>query len=605
MASAQKQLLWTVAGVILLTAACSGDGSSPSTSPAAIAGSASASTVDSAAWVDTTLGAMTIEEKVGQLFVVRVYGTTADTTDPDAVKRNSEELGVSNAAELAAAYHVGGIVYFAENVTTPSALAEFGNAVQESAGRERVAVPLLTTMDQEQGNVVRVGAPATQFPGSMALGAGRSRADAEAVARITGDELRAMGVFQNFAPDADVNSNPANPIIGVRSFSSRPALVASMVRAQVRGYQAAGIAATAKHFPGHGDTSVDSHSGLPVIDQGRKVLRTVDLRPFRAAIAAGVGSIMTAHIQVPALDPSGDPATLSKPIITGLLRNKLGFEGVVITDSLRMQGVRTKYGDDRVPVLAILAGADQLLDPPSLPTAYAAVLSAVASDEISMTRLNRSVRRILTLKSSLGLTSFAAATVDASAVDSLVGPLASVAVAAAVTGRTTTVIRDADGLIPNNDIAGSRILVTGWGETATQALAGSLRAVGAKVEVIETGIDPDAGAIALASTAAGSVDLVVATTYDVSVHGKQADLVKALDAAGTPLLVAAVGTPYDIARFPDVPAFVATYSYQPVALDALVRVLTGQTQATGRLPVEIPAAGNRNQVLYPFGWPSA
>lgn len=603
--SVRVRLPASLTAVLLITAACSGGGSAPSSAPATIAGSASASSLDLVSWVDTTLGAMTIEEKVGQLFVVRVHGTTADTTDPEAVKRNNEELGVSSAVELAAAYFVGGVVYFSENVTTPSALAEFGNAIQASFGRERVAVPVLTAMDQEQGNVVRVGAPATQFPGSMALGAGRSREDAEAAARVTGDELRAMGVFQDYAPDADVNSNPANPVIGVRSFSSKSSLVASMVRAQVRGYQAAGIGATAKHFPGHGDTGIDSHTGLPVIDHSRKVLRTVDLRPFRAAIAAGVGSIMTAHIQVPALDPSGDPATLSKPIVTGLLRNKLGFDGVVVTDSLRMEGVRTKYGDDRVPVLALLAGVDQLLDPPSLPSAYAAVLKAVGSGEISIDRLDRSVRRILTLKASLGLTSVAAATVDVAAVDSLVGPSASLDAAEAVTYRTTTVIRDESGLIPIANIAGSRVLVTGWGKSATESLAKSLRDVGADVTVVETGVDPDAAAIASAVKAGGSVDLVIATTYDVSVHRKQAALVDALDAAGVSLLVAAVGTPYDIAWFPDVPAFVATYSYQPVALDALVRVLTGQIQATGRLPVEIPAAGNPRRVLYPFGWPGS
>jgi beta-N-acetylhexosaminidase len=351
------------------------------------------STTDAQEWADATLAAMTIEEKVGQLFVVRVYGTTADTSDVEAIARNTEELGVDNAMAAVTAFHVGGVVYFAENVTTPKALAEFGNALQSAAGTQRVAIPVLTAIDQEQGNVVRVGPPATQFPGSMALGAGRSAKDAEIAARITGQELRAMGVFQNYAPVADVNANPANPVIGVRSFSSRPSLVARMVRAQVKGYASADVAATAKHFPGHGDTSIDSHTGLPVIDASRKNLRRVDLKPFRAAIASGVASIMTAHIQVPALDSSGDPATLSEPIVTGVLRESLGYDGVVITDSLRMEGVRTKYGDERIPVLALLAGVDQLLDPPNLPAAFAAVLSAVSAGEIPINRLDESVRR--------------------------------------------------------------------------------------------------------------------------------------------------------------------------------------------------------------------
>lgn len=556
-------------------------------------------------WVDSTLAAMTIEEKVGQLFVTRVYGTSADTTDEDAVKHNIDELGVSNAVDLVAAFHVGGIVYFAENVTTPAALAEFGNAIQQRVSAQRVPVPVLTAMDQEQGNVVRVGPPATQFPGSMALGASRSRTDATSAARITGQELRAMGVFQDYAPVADVNVNARNPVIGVRSFSSKPSLVASMVKAQVRGYRDGGVASTAKHFPGHGDTTVDSHTGLPVITHSATRIAKVDLRPFRAAIGAGVDSIMTAHIQVPALDPSGDPATLSKPIVTGLLRNDLGFDGVIVTDSLRMEGVRTKYGDDRVPVLAILAGVDQLLDPPNLPAAYTAVLSAVAANEITIARLDRSVRRILALKASLGLSTVAGAMVDVEAVDGIVGSEANRGAATRITDGTTTVIRDAPALIPMSDLDGARVLVTGWGKSAMTALATDLRSEGADVTEVETGVDPDPAAISSAASAAADVELVVATTLDASLHPKQAALVKALMAAGSPLLVAAVGTPYDIALFPNVPTFVATYSYQGIAMDSLVRVLTGAITPHGQLPVAIPAAGASGRDLYPFGWPEA
>jgi beta-N-acetylhexosaminidase len=594
--------------VLLAVSGCIGNSEVPPKAPSG-AGSAAASgaipgEVDPG-WVDATIAAMTIEEKVGQLFVARVYGTTVDTTETEAVKRNTEELGVSNAAELVGAFHVGGIVYFGENVTTPTALAEFGNGIQQQAGAQRVVIPVLTSMDQEQGNVVRVGPPATQFPGSMALGAGRSREDANTAARITGEELRAMGVFQDYAPVADVNVDPDNPVIGVRSFSSRPSLVASMVKAQVRGYWDGDVASTAKHFPGHGDTAIDSHTGLPVISHSAARMRNVDLRPFRAAIAAGVDSIMTAHIQVPALDPSGDPATLSKPIVTGLLRKDMGFDGVIVTDSLRMEGVRTKYGDDRVPVLAIQAGVDQLLDPPNLPAAYTAVLSAVAANEITIARLDQSVRRILTLKASLGLTTVAGASVDVAAVDGVVGSEANRATATAVTDRTTTVVRDEPAQIPMTDIDGASVLVTGWGKAAMTALATNLRSKGADVTEVETGVEPDATAIASAVSAAADVDLVVATTYDVSVNGEQEALVDALIEADAPLLVAAVGTPYDIALFPEVPTFVATYSYQPIAMDSLVRVLTGEVPAVGRLPVAIPAEGPSDRVLYPFGWPEA
>ncbi len=596
-----------VVALLLSVSGCIGNSQVPPKSPSgtssvtptgAIPGSVDPS------WVDMTLASMTLEEKVGQLFVTRVYGTTADTTDPDAVKRNTEDLGVSNALELVAAFHIGGIVYFRENVTTPVALAEFGNAIQQRAGAQRVVLPVLTSMDQEQGNVVRVGPPATQFPGSMALGAGRSKEDANSAARITGEELRAMGVFQDYAPVADVNANAANPVIGVRSFSSRPSLVAAMVKAQIRGYREANVASTAKHFPGHGDTTIDSHTDLPLITHSLAKVRKVDLRPFRAAIAAGVDSIMTAHIQVPVLDPSGDPATLSTPIVTGLLRKDMGFDGVIVTDSLRMEGVRTKYGDDRVPVLAILAGVDQLLDPPNLPAAYAAILSAVASDEITVARLDQSVRRILTLKASLGLSTVAGATVDVEAVDRVVGSQANRTTATAVTDGTTTIVRDEPALIPMSVVGGARVLVTGWGKSAMTALATNLRSLGADVTEVETGVDPDASAIASAVSAAADQDLVVATTYDVSVHGEQANLIDALLKSGAPLLVVAVGTPYDIALFPDVPTFVATYSYQQIAMDSLVRILAGEATAVGRLPVTIPVAGPSHRVLYPFGWPA-
>ena len=237
----------------------------------------------------------------------------------------------------------------------------------------------------------------------MALGANGSRTDALTAGRIGGAELRALGIRQDYAPVADVNVNPANPVIGVRSFGADPKAVAGLVAAQVTGYQRSSVAATAKHFPGHGDTAVDSHYGFPVIEHTREQWSSIDAPPFRAAIRAGIDSIMTAHIMVPALDDSGDPATLSRPILTGILRGELGYDGVVVTDSLGMQGVREKYGDDRVPVLALKAGVDQLLNPPSLDIAWNAVLTAVRQGELTEARLDTSLLRILRLKNRLGL----------------------------------------------------------------------------------------------------------------------------------------------------------------------------------------------------------
>src|SRR5688572_5053595 len=356
-------------------------------------------------WVETTLASMTLEEKVGQLFMTHAYGTSADTQDPADVAANQELYGVDNAQQLIAKYQPGGIIYFAwtNSVKNPDQITALSNGIQDAALAQRAQIPSLVGIDQEGGIVARIGAPATQLPGNMALGAGRSPADAQEAAAVNGDELAAMGINWNFAPVADVNVNPANPVIGVRSFGEDPGLAAAMTAAQTLGYTSAGVAGAAKHFPGHGDTATDSHTGLPVVDHTREEWEQLDRPPFQAAIDAGVPAIMTAHISVPALDPSGDPATLSKPIMTGILREEMRYDGVVITDALDMAGASATYGNDRVPVLALKAGVDMLLMPPEFDVAYNAVLDAVHSGELTEERIDTSVRRILTLKHDLGI----------------------------------------------------------------------------------------------------------------------------------------------------------------------------------------------------------
>jgi len=561
------------------------------------AGFGSAHADDRQDWVEQQLQAMSTRQKVGQLFVPRVYGTTADTTQAKDVARNMAELGVRNAAELVRQYGIGGIIYFGANVTTPRALARFGNDLQRAAAGNAVPIPVLTAIDQEQGIVVRVGAPATVLPGSMALGASRSVEAAELAARITGEELRAMGVFADYAPVADVNLNPRNPVIGVRSFSSSPGLVAQLTAAQVRGYQQGGVAATAKHFPGHGDTAVDSHHDLPVISHGRATLGGIDLVPFAAAIDAGVDAIMTGHLLVPAIDDSGLPATISPAVIDGLLRTRLGFTGVVVTDSLRMDGVRTRFGDGEIAVRAILAGADQLLDPPSLVRAHAAVLAAVDSGRISQARLDSSVRRILTMKAQRGLTSVLDATVDLAKVPLVVGSPEHRRQAQWITDQTTTLVADL-GQVPLPQVSSSRILVTGSGKSATAALAAALGERGARVRVLPSGSEPDSRQIARVRRAARSADAVVVLTYDAG--RRQLALVAALQREGTPVIVASTGAPYDLGPLPEGVSALATYSDRPIAMQSLARVLAGELTAVGRLPVSIPAV--KVGLRYRIGW---
>jgi beta-N-acetylhexosaminidase len=537
---------------------------------------------------------MSLEEKVGQMFMTYAYGTDADGADP----RNRAEYGVDNHRELIERYRLGGILYFvwSDNVQSPRQIAGLSNGIQRAATSSGAKVPALVATDHEQGLVVRITEPATQFPGNMALGAARDPHLAKAAAEVTGEELRAMGVNQNFAPVADVNVNSQNPVIGVRSFSSNPDLVASLTEAQVRGYQGEHVAATAKHFPGHGDTDVDSHTGLPVIDHTREELETIDLPPFEAAIDAGVESIMTAHIVVPALDDSGRPATLSRPILTDLLRRQMNFEGVTVTDALDMQGVREMFGDDRVPVEAIKAGADLMLMPPDLDLAYRSVLAAVRSGEIGERRIDQSVYRLLRLKERLGL--FRDPFVKEHSVDRVVGSGRHLAIADEVTERTVTLMENDAGTLPL-EASGQRALVTGWGVTTTATLGSELRRRGLTAEVLETGAAPSDASIAAARAAADRNDLTIVLTNRAWSSPEQQRLVAELVASGKPVIVAAVRDPYDIAHLPSADTYVATYGYGRVSVRALAKVLFGEVNPSGRLPVDIPAGDG--SAPYPFG----
>jgi beta-N-acetylhexosaminidase len=559
--------------------------------------------------VGRILTRMTLPEKVGQLFTTYAYGAAADAPSAADAAANRRLYGVDTPAQVAATYHLGGVIYFAwtNSLQSPRQIAALGNGLQAAATTTGAGVPLMISTDQEHGVVTRMPPPATAFPGGMALGAGRSVPDAYRTGRVTGTELGAVGIGQAWAPVADVNVNPANPVIGVRSFGSDPALAAALTAGQVLGLQhGANTSAAAKHFPGHGDTSTDSHTGLPVITHTRQEWARVDAPPFRAAIAAGVDAIMTAHIVVPALDPSGDPATLSRPIITDLLRGELGYRGVVVTDSLEMAGVRQKYGDDRVPVLALKAGADMLLMPPDLPLAIRAVLAAVASGELTEARIDESVRRILTLKHKRG--QLAWKPLDPAAAERTVGSPDHQRVAREVTDRTVTAIRNDAGLLPYRG-AGRSVLVTGWNSGAVQnvpALAAALTARGASATPLATNLPTDAQ-IEDAVAAAGRHDLTVVLTsraWDTAVAdrgARQQALVRALVAAGRPVVVVAVRDPYDIAHLPGVTTYLATYSFAAVAMESLARVLVGEIPPRGKLPVAIPVAADPATALYPFG----
>ncbi|MCX4914845.1 glycoside hydrolase family 3 protein [Streptomyces sp. NBC_00687] len=553
---------------------------------------------------------MTLEEKVGQLFVMRVYGHSATAPDQADIDANLAEIGVRTAEELITKYRVGGIIYFAwaHNTRDPHQIADLSNGIQRASLDQPRGLPVLISTDQEHGIVARVGKPATLFPGAMALGAGGSRADARTVGTISGAELRAIGIRQDYSTDADVNVNPANPVIGVRSFGADPDAVAGLVAAEVKGYQSSAVAATAKHFPGHGDTAVDSHFGFPVITHTREVWEKLDAVPFRAAIRAGIDSIMTAHIMVPALDPAGDPATLSHPILTGILRGELGYDGVVVTDALGMEGVRTKYGDDRVPVLALKAGVDQLLNPPDLHVAWNAVLDAVRGGELTEARLDESILRVLRLKAKLGLLSDPY--VEDAAVDRVVGTRAHLREADRIAERTTTLLVNKEKLLPLSRRRTPKVLVVGADPASpslsdgppTTVLAGALTELGFTATALSTGTAPTAAKITEAVTAAGGADVVVVATYNVTATGSQKTLVERLVATGVPVVAVSVRNPYDVAQLPGVGACVAAYSWIDVEVRAAARVIAGRAEPRGTLPVAVQRADDPTQVLYPIGY---
>ncbi|WSE27784.1 glycoside hydrolase family 3 protein [Amycolatopsis rhabdoformis] len=550
-----------------------------------------------------TLHGLTLEEKVGQLFVTWVNGKSADEVNP----KNQTDFGVDTPAEVVRKYHLGGVIYFnndsRDNFDTPTQVAKLSNGLQQAAISSGAHVPLQIGTDQEGGTVTRMGAPATEFPNSMAIAAGRSTTSATQAATIIGHELRAVGINQDFAPDSDVNSNPANPVIGVRSFAGQPELASQFVTAEIKGYQNSGrpaetVSSTAKHFPGHGDAATDSHTGLPRIDRTEDEWRKIDVPPFKAAIAAGIDSIMSAHIQFPSLDPSGEPATLSKPIITGKLRGELGYDGVVITDALEMQGVRELHSDAEIPVLALKAGIDQLLMPVHLELAINSVISAVKSGDLPMQRIDQSVLRVLKMKLKRGI--LTSPFNNPALVAKKVGTPANLATAQGIADRSITAIANDAGVLPLKQKPATA-LVTGWGVASTQTLADRLTAHGTKATALQTGQAPSDDLIAQATEAAKNTDLVVVLTNNLGGFPLQNKLLQALMATGKPVVAVAAQIPYDAGYANPVPTWLATYGYITPSLEALAKVVLGETKPSGKLPVDVPAGADVNTVKYPFG----
>lgn len=547
-------------------------------------------------FLESTLKRMSLEEKVGQLFWTHVYGSSADDTSMAA--QNRAAYGVDTPAEVVAKYDLGGVIYFAwsGNVGDPQAVAELSNGLQEVATSSRSGVPLTLTIDQEGGLVQRILAPATVWPGNMALGATRSTELAAAQGGMLADELRAVGLNANFAPVVDVNTNARNPVIGIRSYGEDPDLVSALGGATVTAMQERGVSATPKHFPGHGDTQVDSHYGLPIVTYDRATLEAVHLPPFQAAFDAGADMVMTAHVIIEAIDPDL-PATLSHDVLTGVLRGDLGFDGIIVTDAMDMQAIDDHWGAAEAAVMAVKAGADVVLMPPDMDAAIGAVIDAVRSGEISKKRIEASVRRILQVKYDRGL--FDDPFNDESAVDEVVGRDEHLATAAEISRRAATVVEN-DGLLPLDVDAAGDVVVVGPSAANVAVLSDELAQRGLSVTTHTVATNPTAAQRAAAVAAAEDADLVVAATWRAWTNPGQAALVTDLLAGDAPVLALGTRDAYDIAYYAGVDAYVATYGTHRVNHAGAAEVLFGETEPTGKLPVTIPTADDTG-VLYPFG----
>lgn len=525
---------------------------------------------------------MSLQEKIGQMILCGFQGT-----EP------SEELEA-----LIAEHRIGGVIYFARNVANTKQVAELSSSLQGIAERNGT-VPLWISIDQEGGMVARITEGVALMPGSMALAAGDAGPEgAYEAALISGKELRALGINLNFAPDLDVNNNPDNPVIGVRSFGESPELVAKYGREAVRGFQEANVVATAKHFPGHGDTNVDSHLDLPTITHDEELIRAVELVPFIEAIDAGVDAIMSSHIYFPALESQKLPVTLSKTVLTGLLREELGYEGVIMTDCMEMHAISEHYGTVAAAVMAVEAGADLVLISHRHDLqigAIAAIEQAVREGRVAEAQIDASVERLLALKARRG--------VDVQPSDAAaVGTAAHCAVAKRLSEASITLVKDEQGLLPLKRVRTLAVTVAAAVSSGVDEAYAGVASLGAALA--EHGLDVLDRVLPLAEVNelraavladAQAAEQIVIGTYNARFQPAQVALVRELQALGKPLVVVALRVPYDLLEFPDVSTFVAAYESRPLALQSTAQSLLGILTPQGRLPVALGAD-------YPAGW---
>ncbi|MGA9986275.1 MAG: glycoside hydrolase family 3 N-terminal domain-containing protein [Terriglobales bacterium] len=578
-------------------------------------------------WADKTLRKMSTEEKVGQLFGIKVLAQFLNDADPIFIQLR-DNIRKYHIGSLVMTVPVDGAVLLKSD---PDVAANLLNRLQESS-----KLPLIVAADFERGVSMRLNG-ATVFPHAMAFGATGKPENAEAFGRITAFEARAIGVHWNLFPDADVNSNPANPIINTRSFGEDPRQVADFVAAYIRGAHQGSMLTTAKHFPGHGDTATDSHLGLAQVTGDLARLDAVELPPFRRAIEAGVDAVMVAHVTVPALDSAPNRvATTSRAIVDGLLKEELGFKGIVVTDALDMAALTRLYAQNigRAAVDSFNAGNDVLIIPADLDASYRSLLEAVQSGEISRQRLDQSVRKILELKASLGLNK--ARLVDPDQLSVKIAKPENVAVGQRIADEAITLVRDNGKVVPLpssvgtpkpalpyqsvTEVSNRLVAVIFLDDLRTdsgrmlehQILA---RVPGARVIYVDA--RSAAGMKPSVVEAVEAAEHVIAAVYVVPTAGKAMRaaggglkneelkntvalddatgslLTAILDRAPRRTVVLAMGNPYVVQDFPAIENYVCAFSNATVSETAAVKAIFGEIPISGHLPVTIPGVASR------------
>jgi len=531
-------------------------------------------------WVDKTMARMTLEEKIGQLIACR-YAGNFFPADSEALARMRN---------LVARYKVGGMIVFGGDAYET---AHLNNALQSAA-----AIPLLIASDLERGTGTQITG-STLFPTIMGIGAADSEELAESMGRITALEGRALGIHVTYAPVVDVNINPDNPIINTRAIGEDPAQVARLAAAFIRGCQANGMIATAKHFPGHGDTDQDSHTLLPTITAGRDRLERVELFPYRKVIESGVQAVMISHLSVPALDPTPNmPTTLSKAVVTDLLRGEMGFKGLIVTDAMEMGGVTTLYSDTEAALRAILAGIDMVLLPLEPEKVIPFLIETARSGKLPMERIDQSVRRILEAKARLGLPENKL--VDVDALPAKLGTREYLREAQRAFERATTLVKNTGNVLPLQSGERSIAVVSlssDFGDYyAGRTFADAVRKRAPKARIFYADSETGKEALNEAYSAAASADVVLCAVFSslrawkgsVGLNPLHVDVINNLTGLDKPVVVANFGSPYLFRNFPDVDAYLCFYRNTPQAQEIAARAIFGEMDVNGKLPVSIP-----------------